>query len=169
MYTAFGKLRGCGLWGSARCLRHLWNFLFKVNSKTWHSSVLHNSTVQQVVLSQFPKAMLQFSSFWIFAIYQQWQLTVRIRVSADCGSYFYIPNTRKVYLTMDKIQRTAKLQHYRFPIVLNKAAYLILQSSQQFHILQFTVYQYLIGLANLHVLKQAFCRISSTQTHIMGK
>jgi len=28
---------------------------------------------------------------------------VRVRVSTDCGSYFYIPNTRKIYFRMAKI------------------------------------------------------------------
>jgi len=36
-----------------------------------------------------------------------------VRASNDCGSYFYIPNTRKVYFTMAK-NKTAKLQCYRW-------------------------------------------------------
>jgi len=28
------------------------------------------------------------------------KVIVRVRVSTDCGSYFYIPNTRKVYFTV---------------------------------------------------------------------
>jgi len=28
------------------------------------------------------------------------RVTAGVRVSTDCGSYFYVPNTRKVYFTM---------------------------------------------------------------------
>ena len=75
--------------------------------------------------SNFDTAMLQFSGFHFrfLAIYGQWQLMVRVtvrdrvRVSTDCRSYFYIPNTCKVYFTMAKKQKLTKLQHY--PLVLS--------------------------------------------------
>ena len=69
----------------------------------------HYSGIIQIWLIQVgpvPKKVMQRCSlavFRFFAIYEQWQLTVRVRVSTDCGSYSYIPNTRKVYFTTAKI------------------------------------------------------------------